>query len=508
MVIVGICLCALYGAVAQCDITVSGRVVDQGTGIPLPWSNVLITEKGVGAITDSTGHFSLDGICPGAYHLRVSHVGCKTQEIFVAVRNDTTLTIALAHHLELLDEIVVHGEHGERTTMPSNTIARELISRESMQSLGDLITSVPGVRALQNGAGIAKPMIHGLFGNRVAILNNGIPQAGQQWGNDHAPEIDPFVADHISVIKGVAALEYGSEAMGGAVLVETKEISADPHLHGEVNYAFQSNGRGHALNAMLEKGGDWASWRATATMKTRGDTRTPDYFLNNTGMRESNIALQGEKKIAPAWHATVYYSLFHTQLGILRGAHIGNLIDLDEALQREVPFFTEDTFQTDIDPPRQQVIHHLLKLSARHDIRGQGILSLTYGGQLNQREEFDVRRSGRSDRPALSLDQFQHLWTANYSHDLGNGGLLKGGLLAEIEDNTNNPETGVLPLIPDYRQFDSGLFALTEKNWGTLAGEIGFRYLHRYLNVVRIAQTTPPTIERINHRFHHFAAST
>ncbi|MDX1478673.1 MAG: carboxypeptidase-like regulatory domain-containing protein, partial [Saprospiraceae bacterium] len=252
MFIVGICLWALGSTVAQCDLTVSGRVVDQGTGIPLPWSNVLVTEKGVGAVTDSAGHFTLEGICPGSYHLRVSHVGCKTREIFLAVGNDTSLTISLAHHLELLDEIVVHGEHGDRTTMPSNTIARELISRESMQSLGDLITAVPGVRALQNGAGIAKPMIHGLFGNRVAILNNGIPQAGQQWGNDHAPEIDPFVADHISVIKGVAALEYGSEAMGGAVLVETSEIPPDPHLHGEVNYAFQSNGRGHALNAMLE----------------------------------------------------------------------------------------------------------------------------------------------------------------------------------------------------------------------------------------------------------------
>ena len=53
---------------------------------------------------------------------------------------------------------------------------------------------------LRNGSGISKPVIHGLFGNRVTILNNGITQSGQQWGNDHAPEIDPFVADHLSCL--------------------------------------------------------------------------------------------------------------------------------------------------------------------------------------------------------------------------------------------------------------------------------------------------------------------
>ena len=62
-----------------------------------------------------------------------------------------------------------------------------------------IVESMTGVSSIKSGAGVSKPVVHGLSGNRVTILNNGLAQSGQQWGNDHAPEIDPYVADHISV---------------------------------------------------------------------------------------------------------------------------------------------------------------------------------------------------------------------------------------------------------------------------------------------------------------------
>ena len=152
---------------------------------------------------------------------------------------------------------------------------------------------------MRNGSGISKPVVHGLFGNRVAILNNGIAQSGQQWGSDHAPEIDPFVADHLSVVKGASALAYGGNSLGSVVLVETDNIQEDPHLHGEVNYTLQSNGWGHTLNSTIEKNGSWAAWRITGTLKRQGDNRTSNYFLTNTGKKENNLALQIEKQFHP-----------------------------------------------------------------------------------------------------------------------------------------------------------------------------------------------------------------
>ncbi len=58
-----------------------------------------------------------------------------------------------------------------------------------------MIEGVTGVSTLKNGDAIAKPVVHGLYGNRITILNHGIAQAGQQWGNDHSPEIDPTVCE-------------------------------------------------------------------------------------------------------------------------------------------------------------------------------------------------------------------------------------------------------------------------------------------------------------------------
>ena len=75
---------------------------------------------------------------------------------------------------------------------------------------------------IQTGATIAKPVIHGLHSNRILILNNEVRQEGQQWGADHAPEIDPLVADQITVVKGAESVRYGSDALGGVILIEQK----------------------------------------------------------------------------------------------------------------------------------------------------------------------------------------------------------------------------------------------------------------------------------------------
>ena len=74
--------------------------------------------------------------------------------------------------------------------------------------------------SLQTGTTTAKPVIHGMYGNRVLIMNNGVRQSGQQWGEDHAPEVDVEGNNHIQVIKGAEAVRYGAEAMAGAIVME------------------------------------------------------------------------------------------------------------------------------------------------------------------------------------------------------------------------------------------------------------------------------------------------
>ena len=493
----------------DCNITLTGMILDKGTNIPLEYSTIFLENIGEGTITDEQGFFEIKNICPADYHLKVSHIGCHTEEQFIKIEKDTLLKIYLSHHSELLDEVVIHGSHEDNSTESSQSISRAGIASEGNKNLSDILENISGVSVLKNGSGISKPVVHGLFGNRVAILNNGITQTGQQWGNDHAPEIDPFVADHLSVVKGASALAYGGNSLGSVVLVEAGNIQEDPHLHGEVNYVLQTNGWGHTLNSSIEKNGKLAAWRLTGTLKRQGDNRTPNYFLTNTGKQENNIALQIEKQFHPKWKTDFYYSLFNTKIGILQGSHIGNLTDLKEAIGKEEPFFTQDKFSYNITFPRQEVTHHLVKAEAKYFLADEKVIKFKYGGQLNDREEFDIRRGISSDRPSLSLSLFSHNAEAAYNGLVGEKIFLKAGVQFEMVDNGNNPGTGVSPLIPNYRSYQTSTYWIVQndqaKKW---LFEFGGRFSLKQLRVKRFTQTLPRTLEVLDHLFQNYALST
>jgi iron complex outermembrane receptor protein len=483
-------------------------VQDEHTQEMLEYANIYIEETGGGAATDSAGYFKISGLCPGKYHIRISHIGCEAEVLFFSLSADTVLNIWLHHHPDL-QEIEIEGRKETTENLQiEHTIPLSFIEKQSGKPLGEILSSITGVTSFNNGSGISKPVIHGLYGNRVVVLNNEIKQAGQQWGNDHAPEIDANTATQLKVIKGVGAIRYGGNALGGVVLVEPGNIPNDPHLHGSVHHVFESNGIGNVLAAKLEQSTKWLDWRINASAKMSGDKKAPDYFLRNTGVREYSAALQLNKLIKDDWSFNFYYSYFKTQLGILRGAHIGNLTDLELAIGRDEPFFTEENRSFSIDAPSQKVQHHLAKLKVGY-FKNDHQLQFTYAAQINQREEFDVRRSGRSDIPALSMSLFSNYLEGVYKVNK-NGHQIQAGLQTTIEDNNNQPETGVLPLIPDYDLFNLGSFITYKKNIKKWNFDLGARYDFRNIKAFTITRTLPRTIQVFTPTFHNytFAAGT
>ena len=447
----------------NCDLAISGLVKDVSTGIAIPYASIFVKETQSGDVADSLGVFNIKSVCVGEYHLVVSHIGCETQELYLNIDSDTVITILLDHNSHLLNEVAVIGQGGKITTQETHSLNSETISQNSDKSLATMLENLSGVSTIKNGSGISKPVVHGLYGNRLSILNNGIAQSGQQWGIDHSPEIDPLVANKITVIKGVGALEYQGNSLGSVVLVEPKKIDKEPHLHGETRYFFESNGLGNGLNLELQQYGKLFAWRIVGTLKKSGDNRTSKYYLRNTGNQEANIAIQLEKSWNKKWISDLYFSSFNAELGVLRGSHIGNLTDLKEALERDVPFFTENKFSYKVSSPNQKVNHQLLKFHTKYIISDKQWLNITYARQYDLRKEFDVRRSGRSDIPALSLEQTSDFIEAKYQNYLPRNWDLKSGVQINRVDNKNLPETGILPLIPDYISYEYGVFGLMTK---------------------------------------------
>ena len=492
----------------ECDLSITGHVRDTRTGEAIAYATVFLEEARRGTVSDSSGFFQIESVCTDEYHMVVSHVGCETKQRYFRLMRDTVLAITLEHNRRFLDEVSVTGDAIENTTQAVQSLGEEAISKNANQNLGNMLETVAGVSTIRNGNSIAKPVVHGLYGNRLTILNNGIAQSGQQWGLDHSPEIDPLAANRISVVKGVSALEYPGNSLGSVVRVDPAPIRKEPHLHGKGNLFLESNGRGGGVNLQLQRYRRLFAWRVEGTLKKSGDKHTPDYYLQNTGSEEANLAVQLEKSFTEHWHNTLYFSSFNTQIGILRGSHIGNLTDLEAALTREVPFFTNDQFSYDIEAPYQRVNHHLLKFHSKYLIGDDRRIDVTYAGQLDYRKEFDVRRSGRTDDPALSLRQSSHFLEGKYEHFWTDGWHLKTGAQVNRIDNTNVPETGILPLIPDYVSYESGVFALVSWEQGKVAWEGGGRYDYVSQNVAAISTSVPREVIRYENDFHNVGAAT
>lgn len=497
---------AIFRSDAQdCEITIRGFVFDEGTELPLSYVNVFIQETAKGTITDDMGNFQLDQICAGECHIIFSHIGCEPKKFHFDITKDTTLNIELSHTSISLGTFVVEGKKDDLSNQPNLSVNRQAIEDNTNKNLSGLLENETGVYLIKSGSGISKPVVHGLYGNRLTLLNNGIVQSGQQWGNDHSPEIDPYAADNITVLKGANAIEYGGGNLGSIILIEPKRIEREPHLHGQINYAFETNGRGHNLNARLGKYSPALAWRINGTIKRYGDRKTSDYFLNNTGIEEANFSVQLEKSWKDKLFLDFYASTFNTKLGILRGSHVGNLTDLEEALEREIPFFTETDFSYIIDAPKQHVSHHLGKLKAKYYIGNDQFLEFIAAGQINNRKEFDVRRSGRTDIPALSLEQYSFNAELKYTKDFEGDWKLKIGNQNIFTDNTNNPETGILPLIPDYFSWKSGFYSTVSKRKNKAHFNLGVRYDYEQQSVVTISNSVPREIIRFDNQFHNIA---
>ena len=166
-------------------------------------------------------------------------------------------------------------------------------------------------------------MIHGLHSNRVLIVQDGVRQEGQQWGSEHAPEIDPYTAGEITLIQGAAGVRYGSDAIGGVILVQPPPYPTDTAVHGSISLAAFSNSLGAVVphdGADSRKNSPAMQWRATGSYRLGGDAATPNYRLANTAFRENNLS-GAVKWSKAAWQTELGYSRFSTDLGILSASH-------------------------------------------------------------------------------------------------------------------------------------------------------------------------------------------
>lgn len=453
--------------------TVSGKITNEKNE-PLAGAHLHAGQNF--AVSDPIGNFSID-LPFGKNRIVVSYVGYKTADIVQDIDGNVVLNIQLTEDISVLEAIEIHDNRLKTNAVShKQELKIDQLERYSSGSLGDALKEISGVSSLKTGNTIVKPIINGLHSSRVLIINNNVRLEDQQWGLEHAPNLDINTAGKVSVIKGASGLQYGGDAIGGVVIIEPLAIPVKDTLYGKTILNGASNGRGGSASSSLYKGyqSGW-NWNLQGTFKYLGDVEAPDYVLSNTGNREKNFSAGlGFKGESSGFSA--FLSYYNAEIGILRASHTGNLADLVNAIDGKTRVVAND-FAYDINAPKQEMQHYLGKLNYYKTFSNIGKLSLQYAFQLNDRLEYDIRRGDARNKPSLDLSLSTHSMLVDLETSSSEISKYKFGMSGVYQNNFANTDTGVRPLIPDYDKFEAGIygigtFALSEK----LELETGFRY--------------------------------
>lgn len=463
----------------ECQSTLFGRVIDFHNGTPIIDAVVFIKSLNKYSTTDNTGKFSFENLCDNTIYITVSHLACETKHLEINIKGNTFYEVNLEHHIEELSEVKIDGVGKSKSTQTSQetVLKTESIERYSAFSLGDALKQISGVSTINTGNAIVKPVINGLHSSRVVIITNGVRLQDQEWGIEHAPNIDLNSAGSINLIKGASALAYGGDAIGGVIILKPQAIRLQDSLYGKTLFSGQTNGRGYSLNSALTKTYK-AGWfiDAQASLRRFGDFMSPNYSLTNTGLKSNGFSINsGYKTFEQGFN--VYYSYLNTEVAILRSSHIGNIEDLINAINNKNPQIIE-AFSYDINPPNQNVKHNIIKANFFKRFKKFGKLDLQYDFQNNHRFEYDIRRGDNNNKPAIDLNLKTHSLKTNLKVDSKNHQVVyEFGLHTIFQTNFPNPNTQVKRLIPDYERFDLGAFATSNLKLNTQTTlDFGLRY--------------------------------
>lgn len=188
-------------------------------------------------------------------------------------------------HVKDLDKVLVTAsplrDTADALSKPAEVLAGERLDENRAASLGETLSSLPGVQSSNFGPGVGRPVLRGMDGPRVAVLSDGMgTQDVSTVSQDHSPAVEAFLADQIEVLKGPSTLLYGSGAIGGLVNVvdgRIPEAAIDGGFGGRAEMRFDAGGRdGQTDMFRVDGGNDRFALHADGVYRNQKDYDTPE----------------------------------------------------------------------------------------------------------------------------------------------------------------------------------------------------------------------------------------
>ena len=360
-------------------------------------------------------------------------------------------------HLQL-NAVVVTGLTGDvhlnEVPAPISVIQPVDLQARASTNIISAIAREPGVSQITTGGAISKPVIRGLGYNRVVVVNDGIRQEGQHWGDEHGIEIDGASVHSVEILKGPASLMYGSDAMAGVLIFHPVPVAAPGTVRGCISTEYQSNNGliDYSLNASGNHSG--LVWDARFSDKYAHAYRNKvNGWVLNSGFRER--AASGMLGLNRNWgYSRLRLSYYHLTPGIIEGE--------EEGATGYMPGL-----------PFQHVYHYKAVLDNTFRL-GEGRLKALVGWQQNRRQEFEES----ADEYGLYFLLNTLNYDIKYQREI-QGWKYAAGVNGMLQSSENK---GDEYLIPDYRLFDAGLFATASRQLGAWVLSGGLRADMRLLH--------------------------
>lgn len=457
-------LCS-FSMLAQA-FTLKGRVSDYH-GEALIGATVAFENQAF--MTDEKGRFQAKPIEKGTYQLVVSYLGYETLTMTVKVEANQELDLHLKESSTLLDQVVVSSQ-AKHSVQHVDKVSNQQLVEKFAGSLAKTLESVAGVNSMDIGAGASKPVIRGLGFNRVAVAENGAKQEGQQWGADHGLEIDAFSTEEVEVIKGVGAIEYGSDAIGGVIKINNEKVPQVHSFDGKAIVYGKSVNDAVGASVQIKQRGERFFYKLKVTGQDYADYRVPikqiDYLntiipieggrMKNTA--GNNLALYGQiGYVGTQFKNILSISNVYDKSGFFPGAHgIPNIAAVQD-----------DGNHRNVELPNQSVNHFKVTNTATWEFDANRKLSVLLAFQNNKRQEnslFHTHFSNQTppaNNPNLELEFVLNTFDAavKYEHLFSNEHKLTVGIQQNYQNNTIG---GYGFLLPKFNKFGVGAFGMYE----------------------------------------------
>ena len=413
------------------------------------------------------------------------------------------LTVVLPAHAQksdsikslLLPDVVVTESYQQRQAKKSalavDVVDQDFLRKHFTGNFMQAMENIPGVQTMDIGSGFSKPMIRGMGFNRIAVLENGIKQEGQQWGADHGLELDAFNIGTVNVLKGPSSLLYGSDAMGGVIDITSPPVPSVDMLFGDVTLLGKSvNG---TLGGSFMLGIKKSFWYAQVRYSEQhfGDYRIPTdtivYLtqkmpvygrkLKNTAGIERNIGFFAQYQ-RQRYKANYSVSNVYQKTGFFPGAHgipdVSRVEDDGDSRNMELPY---------------SKVNHLKVATLQQYAWEKLVLSGDFGFQNNHREEWSVFHTHYGSQPVPEKDpekelafnlntlsasvKVRFIGSSSWEHALGWDG-----------QHQRNDISGYSFLLPEYYRSTTGLLWLTTyKPNNVISVSGGMRYDYGYIHI-------------------------